>query len=193
MNTGLKTLCLAAGLACGFPSVPTAHPHADAQTPQTTQTQPGSAPQAQVPALHGTVLTGATVDLPASLEGKRGVLVLGFSTASRDEVAAWGRRLAGDYRDSSAVAYYEMPVIAAVPRLLRGWVAKKVTEGVPDRARSRCVLVLDHEAEWKAAAGFTRDEDAYVLLVDASGTVLWRAAGSADDARYADLKHHLEP
>ncbi len=179
MNTGSKAFRLAWGSALvltAFSPAPNAQgePH-------------------HVPALHGAVLTGAPADLPASLAGKRGVLVLGFSQASRDEVAAWGRRLAGDYRDSPAVVYYEMPVLAAVPKLLRGWVARKVSEGVPDRARSHCVLVMDHEADWKAAAGFTHDEDAYVLLVDSSGTVLWRTEGQADDTHYADLKRHLEP
>ena len=144
-----------------------------------------------IPALHGTVLTGAKVDLPESLSGKAGVLVVGFSESSRAEVTAWGHRLAEDYRDSQSVVYYEMPVLAGVPKLLRGWVLKKVSEGVPDRARSRCLPVLDHEPEWKRAAGFTHDEDAYVIVVDSTGTVLWRTEGQMTEARFAEVKDHL--
>ena len=77
-------------------------------------------PTAAIPALHGTALSGEKVDLPEVLKGKTAVLVVGFSQASRDEVTAWGRRLAGDYRESNAVMYYEMPVLAGVPKLLRG-------------------------------------------------------------------------
>ena len=145
-----------------------------------------------IPALHGAVLTGSVVDLPQALSGKAGVLVIGFSQSSREEVTAWGRRLAGEYRDSSSVVYYEMPVIAGVPRLLRGWVLKKVSEGVPDRAKSHCLPVLDHEADWKAAAGYARDEDAYVLLVDSAGKVTWRTQGPLDDAHFAELKRRLQ-
>ena len=146
-----------------------------------------------VPAVQGELLSGTKVNLLESLQGKSGVLVVGFSQGSREEVAAWGRRLAGDYRDSPNVVYYEMPVLAGVPKLLRGWVLKKVNEGVPDRAKGHCLPVMEHEAEWKQAAGFTRDEDAYVLVVDGAGKVTWRTEGAVDDARFAEVKRHLAP
>ncbi len=146
-----------------------------------------------VPELHGTVLSGAAVALPDSLRGKTAVLVVGFSQGSRAEVTDWGRRLAVDYRDSTTVAYYEMPVLAGVPKLLRGWVLKKVTEEVPDRAKSHCLPVMDHEAEWKAAVGFDRDEDAYVVVVDEGGRVIWRTTGAVSDAAFAEVKRHLAP
>ena len=145
-----------------------------------------------IPALHGVVLTGSVVDLPQALSGKEGVLVIGFSQSSREEVTAWGRRLAWEYRDSNRVIYYEMPVLAGVPKLLRGWVLKKVSEGVPERAKSRCLPVLDHEADWKAAAGYAKDEDAYILLVDSAGRVTWRTQGPLDDAHFAELKRRLQ-
>jgi hypothetical protein len=144
-----------------------------------------------IPMIHGTVLTGSKVDLPQGLSGKEGVLVVGFSQSSRVEVTAWGKRLAAEYKDSPTVVYYEMPVLAGVPKLLRGWVLKKVTEGVPDRAKARCLPVFDHEADWKAASGFTRDEDAYVLLVDGTGKVIWRTEGPVDDQHFAELKRRL--
>ena len=146
-----------------------------------------------VPAVQGELLSGTRVNLLESLQGKSGVLVVGFSQGARDEVAAWGRRLAGDYKDSPSVVYYEMPVLAGVPRMLRGWVLKKVNEGVPDRAKGHCLPVMEHEAEWKQATGFTRDADAYVLVVDGTGKVTWRTEGPVDDARFAEVKRHLPP
>ena len=80
----------------------------------------GQAPKERIPALHGSVLTGSIVDLPQSLEGKSGVLIVGFSQSSRAEVTEWGRRLAGEYRDSPTIVYYEMPVLAAVPGCFAG-------------------------------------------------------------------------
>ena len=148
-------------------------------------------PAIYIPATQGTVLTGSQVALPQELTGKEGVLVVGFSQSAREEVTAWGKRLAAEYRDSPTVLYYEMPVLAGVPKLLRAWVLKKVAAGVPDRAKARCLPVFDHEADWKAASGFARDEDAYVLLVDGTGKVIWRTEGSADDERFAELKRHL--
>src|ERR1700733_12224043 len=74
---------------------------------------------ARIPEVHGTSLSNEAVNLPEVLQGKGGVLVLGFSRSSRDAVAGWGRRLAADYRESPTVVYYEMPVLASAPGMMR--------------------------------------------------------------------------
>ena len=145
-----------------------------------------------IPAIHGTTLSGDQVDLPQTLKGRAGVLVLGFSQASRGQVTAWGKRLAGDYRDSGAVIYYEMPMLESVPRLLRGWVLKKIGESVPERAKARFLPVVDHEAAWKAVAGVRSADDAYVLVIDGDGNVMERLQGPASDELYARVKMKLE-
>ena len=66
-----------------------------------------------------------------------------------------------------------------------------MSEGVPERAKGHCLPVLDHEAEWKRVAGFTRDEDAYVLVVDSAGTVLWKTEGQMTEQRFAEVQQHL--
>jgi hypothetical protein len=145
-----------------------------------------------IPEVHGTVLTGEKVDLPDALKGKVGVLIVGFSQASREQVTAWGRRLAGDYRGSNAVLYFEMPVVESVPKLLRGWVMKKMGESVPDRAKGTFLPLVDHEKEWKAAVRYTQADDAYVLVVDGAGIVRARAEGTASDESYAAVKRTVE-
>ncbi len=146
----------------------------------------------RVPELHGTVLSGERVDLPGALEGKAGVLVVGFSQASRGEVTGWGKRLAGDYRDSTTVRYYELAMLTGVPRLLRGWVLKRVAAEVPERAKARFVPIYDHEGGWKSAAGYGRADDAYVLVVDSQGIVRWKYEGAAGDVQYGELKRQVE-
>jgi hypothetical protein len=145
----------------------------------------------QIPPVHATVLTGQTVDLPAALQGKSAVLVLGFSQASREQATDWGKRLAADYRTSGTVLYYEMPVLEAVPRLLRGWVTKKIAESVPERARDHFLIVLDHEKEWRAAVAYNKSDDAYVVVVDSAGTIRARLEGPASDANFAEVKRQL--
>lgn len=152
----------------------------------------GAQPPPRIPPLQGAVLSGEQVALPAKLQGKVGVLVVGFSQASRADVTAWAKRLAGDYRDNAGVLYYELPVLAAVPRLLRGWVLKKMAADIPDRAKGRFLPVYDHEAEWRVAAGYTRADDAYVMIVDGAGVVRFRTEGDANDAAYAEVKKRIE-
>jgi hypothetical protein len=149
-----------------------------------------------IPPVHATAFSGDQIDLPQALRGHTAVLIVSFSQSSREAVTLWGRRLAADYRESPTVLYYEMPVLAAVPRLLRSMVLNKIKDTVPPRAQPRFVPVLDHEDEWKSAAGFNKqipDEDAYLLLVDANGIIRFREpVGLPTDQAYTDLKHRLE-
>ena len=152
----------------------------------------GQAVGGHIPEVHGTALSGDKVDLPMALKGKEGVLVVGFSQASREQVRAWGKRLAEDYRESSKVIYYEMPQLAGVPRLVRGWVMKKISAEVPERAKARFLPMFDHEAEWRAVAGYGVADNAYVLVVDGDGVVRYRTEGAATDAAYGEVKRRVE-
>jgi hypothetical protein len=145
-----------------------------------------------IPALHATALSGEKVELPAVFRGKAGILVIGFSQGSRDPATAWGKRLYTDFHDSKTVLYYQVSVLAGVPKILRGYVVRKISEGVPDPAKPSFIAIYDHEAELRAAAGYNKPDDAYVLLVDGTGVVRWTTAGLPSDATYAELKRRLE-
>ncbi|MGI4829713.1 MAG: hypothetical protein ACRYFU_16185, partial [Janthinobacterium lividum] len=86
-----------------------------------------------IPSSRGTLLSGQEVALPEALHGKVGVLVIGFSQASRGEVTDWGRKLGADYFDSPAVAFYELAMLAEVPRFLRGLVTRRIKDQVSER------------------------------------------------------------
>ena len=146
----------------------------------------------QIPPVHGSVLSGEKVDLPQALKGKVGVLVLGFSRKSGDVVAEWGKRLFRDYKGSTSISYYEMSILETVPGILRGYVVKRISESVPDVAKSHFLPVLDREKEWKAAAGFKSSEDVYVLVVDGTGVVRARVMGVATDANFAEVKRQVD-
>jgi len=152
----------------------------------------GQTAAVQIPAVHGAVLSGEKVNLPEGLKGKVGVLVLGFSRSSGDVVAEWGKRLYREYNSSGDVAYYEMSVLESVPGLLRGYVVKKIAQSVPAVAKGHFLPVLDHEKEWKAAAGFKAADDPYVLVVDGAGIIRGRVQGAATDANFAELKRQVE-
>ena len=153
--------------------------------------KPGVA-QAAIPALRGVALNGDPVRLPEALKGKVGVLVLGFSQSARGQVTAWATKIAADYRDVSGVAYYELPMMGSVPRVLRGLVLRKISSDVPERAKRRFLPVYDHEPEWRAAARFGRAEDAYVLVVDENGVVRYNTQGDASERAYAEVKKRVE-
>ena len=150
------------------------------------------AQEMKIPALHATALSGDAVALPEGLQGRTGVLVVGFSQASRASVTAWGKRLAAEYRNDPAVLYYEMPVLASIPRLMRGFVLDRIKADVPERAQSRFVPILTDEKSWKQAVGFQRPDDAYVLVVDSHGTIRLREQGAPSDATYGEIHNGIE-
>jgi ATP10 protein len=148
--------------------------------------------ETRIPELHATSLSNEAVNLPEDLKGKVGVLVIGFSRSSRDADSAWGKRLAADYRESPTVVYYEMPVLAAAPRMIRGFIVKSIKSSLPASEQARFVVILENEMAWKAVTHYERPDDPYLLVVDGEGNVVWQTQGMATDAAYADLKQHVE-
>ena len=174
----LVSLRLAALLL--LPSLP---PILAAQTHQPSSTQ--------IPAIHADTLAGEPVRLPANLTGKSGILVLGFAKDARAQVRDWGKRLATDYFASPTVLYYEMPVVAGVPRLLRGLVMKQIAAEVSDRGKHHFVPITDNESAWRALAHVTDPNQAYLLVVDNTGSVQWTTSGPLTDAAYKAVIAHL--
>ncbi len=146
----------------------------------------------RIPEVHGVSFSGEGVNLPDGLRGKVGVLVVGFSRESRDAVTEWGKRLAADYRESPTVIYYEMPMLAGVPRMLRGFVVGKIKDSVPERARARFVPLMENEADWRALAHYKSGDDAYVIVVDERGVVLWQTHRAFSEAAYGAVKVRVE-
>jgi hypothetical protein len=152
----------------------------------------GQGASAHIPAVHATSFSNEQVNLPEGLHGKVGVLVLGFSRGSRDSTMAWGKRLAGDYGQSQGVTYYEMPVLEAVPKMIRGFVINQIKSSVSERERPRFVVVLENEPAWQAVVHYKEPDDAYVLVVDEQGVVRWQTHGRATDAAYGAMKQQVE-
>ncbi len=150
------------------------------------------APPPAIPALHASSLSGVPIHLPDALKGKTGVLVLGFEGAAQAQVSAWGRRLHDDFSRADDVVFYELPVIAAVPSLLRGVVLRSMRSAVPAVAQGRCVPVTGDEPVWRSVAGYTKPGDAYVLLVSGDGHILDRLHGDATDELYLRLKREID-
>ena len=152
----------------------------------------GAEAAVSIPEVRGTSFTGQAVNLPTDLKGRVGILVVGFSQGSRDAVKDWGVRLSADYEGSAAVVFYEMPVLAGVPRLLRGYVTGKIKDSVSERGRPHFVPILQNEAGWRTVTGYSIGDDAYVLVVDGAGVVRWQTHERVTDQIYFKLKKAVE-
>ena len=145
-----------------------------------------------IPSVHGTTFDDAKVDLPQALHGKVGIFVIGFSQDSREAVTTWGKKLAGDFYDSPTVAYYEMPVLASVPKLLRGFVEGRIKASVSDRGKPHFLPITENETAWRSLVHYSDPNLPYILVVDEHGNVRWQAQGPPTDATYATLKQQVD-
>lgn len=149
-------------------------------------------PAPHIPDVHVLSFSGDRVDLPAMLEGKVAILVLGFSKGARAQATQWGRRLPTDYFYSPSVLYFEMPVLASIPKLLRPAVLHSIKSEVSARSQPHFAPLTSDEPRWRSLVHYSHPDDAYVLLVDSKGSIRAQFQGEPTDAAYQALKARVD-
>ena len=152
----------------------------------------GVATAQQFPRLQEENLAGQQVVLPAAAAGKVAVLVFGFSRASQNSTGAWMKRLRNGFGTNPGVSLYQLPVLEDAPRLLRGMIVSGMKRGVPENERGNFVPVLHNEAELKKLVNYEEADDAYLVVLDRGGKVVYQVHGGPDAAGYAELHTELQ-
>jgi hypothetical protein len=132
--------------------------------------------QQSIPAIEGETLSGKKVSLPAAAGGQPALLIIGFTHGSEAQTKAWSQRV----RDRFPV--WSIAVLDDVPGLVRGMVKHGIRSGTPKEQYDRFVLVYRGEKELKQAAGFEKPDEAYLLVIDKTGTIQLRLHGPVSDA-----------
>jgi hypothetical protein len=141
---------------------------------------------AQAPLFEGETLNGKHTRMPAAIQGRTALLLVGFSQASAKQTEDWAKRTKG------LCETWSMAVLESVPRLLRGVVSRGIRSGIPQEQYDHFLLVFNGERELKQAAGFRGGGSAYVLLIAADGSVKWRFEGPVTDDAVSQLRRQLD-
>lgn len=141
-----------------------------------------------LPILKGKYLTGRDATLPADAKGKVALLAFGFTYASRFPVEDWSNRFRGEFGKDSRVTFYEIPVISGAAQLGKWFIDSGMRKGTPRELHENVITLYGGAAPWKEYFGYKAADDAYLVLLDASGAVRWRYAGKFDDAVYKELE-----
>jgi hypothetical protein len=141
--------------------------------------------QQPLPPIEGETLSGRKISLPAALEGKPAVLIIGFTRGSQTQTKAWSQRL----RDQFPA--WSLAVLEDVPGLVRGIVARSIRKATPKEQHGHFVLIYRGENELKRAAGFARPDDAYILVIDASGAVHWSFRGPVTESAVEQVRQQI--
>jgi len=141
-----------------------------------------------IPITRAISLADTTVTLPGDLKGRPAILVLGFSKNSSQQTKPWTEAIERDFESQEKIAFYQLPMLQEVPRLVRSFVLQGMRKPLNTAQRSHFLPVFDNGEAWKSAVHFAGADDAYVLLVDGSGRIQWQASGAFQEEQYDGLR-----
>jgi hypothetical protein len=82
--------------------------------------------------------------------------------------------------------------LESVPKLVRGMVLRSMKSSVPQSDQAHFMPIFSDEMAWKSVARFGNPDDAYVMVVDGDGKVLWQTSGRFTAAGFNTLKEQVE-
>ena len=144
-----------------------------------------------IPPVKAKALDDSEVVLPKPGGQRFLILVLGFSHKSGGNCTPWDKRIAADYGSDSHIAYYQLPVLAGAPSMIRPMILNGMRKDVPAFLHPHFVPIYDHEEDWKKLVNFSGADDAYILVTGPDGHVLWHTHGPLTDAAYAELQSNI--
>lgn len=144
-----------------------------------------------LPKIEGEGLAGHHITLPDAVSGRVAVLVLGFTKGSKTPTSAWGARIETDFAGNPEFILYQLPVLEDVPGIIRGMVISNIEKGVPENQRDRFVPVPRGERELKQLVSYKEQDDAYLILLDRRGSIVYQMHGPLSEPSYAEFRQHI--
>jgi hypothetical protein len=65
-----------------------------------------------------------------------------------------------------------MPVLAGAPGFVRPMILRSMKSSLTPDLQQHYIPITDHEKEWRTAAGYQQNDDAYLLAVNQIGQIL---------------------
>jgi len=149
-------------------------------------------PGGALPPLKGEFLTGRMAVLPDAARGKVSLLAFGFTYDSRFAVEAWVKAFRADFGRDVRAGFSEIPMIGGPARLGKWFIDSGMRRGTPKADHEHVITVYGGVAPWKERLGYRSPKDAYLVLLDPQGRVLWRHNGVFDEKAYGDLQRHTK-
>jgi hypothetical protein len=131
-------------------------------------------------------LAGQKIMFPAGLVGKPAVCVFGFSQDAGDKTKEWMKRLYQDEVNAWSVANLER-----APSLVRGMIKSGMRKGTPQPLQEHSLIMIKDEQTWKRALGAKDEKLPVVVVLDATGKVVWTYEGAFGDEAYRELRGRL--
>ena len=143
---------------------------------------PGAAAlHAQAPVMPGTAgetLSGKKIVLADAVRGHAVVLVAGFSHDAGIACGDWMKAIRGDAA-LAGVDVYEIAMLEGAPGLFRGMIKSGMRKGMSSTEQERSVVLTQDDKLWEKFFAVSNGQAPQVMLLDATGNVLWHGQGKA--------------
>lgn len=143
----------------------------------------------ELPVLRGEYLSGEPAVLPQDARGRTALLLFGFSYASRFNVEQWAARFRQRFDSTPGVTFYEIPMIGGMARMGKWFIDSGMRSGTPKSDYGHVITVYSGTDVWKKALGVHDDRDAFLVLIDNSGKVVWQTSGRFDEKSFQTLEN----
>jgi hypothetical protein len=147
----------------------------------------------RMPELKGQTLTGRTAVLPQASAGKVTVVAMGFTYKSRFPVEAWADWYRTTIDPTTAVTFFEVPMIGGMATLGRWFINRGMRGGTPVELHDHVITIYGGTGDWKQRLSYStsHEDDAYLIVLDRQGAVRWLHHGVFDESRADELKRIL--
>jgi len=142
----------------------------------------------QIPVTQARAIDKSVVTFPRSDNGKPLLLLISFSHKGEKQCDRWNERLKPAQMSDPRVFYYELADFQGVPSFVMRFVLHGIRRKIPKDEWSHFVPFYADEEAWKKLVNYSAPEDAYLVVADAAGRVLWQAHGAPTDQNYAELQ-----
>jgi hypothetical protein len=146
----------------------------------------------QFPRVQEENLAGQQIAVPDAASGRIAVLVLGFSHASSTPSGAWAKRIRSDFGKAPGFELYQLAVLEGAPKMFRGMIISSIKKGVPENERANFIPVLHNAEQLQKLVGFKAEDDAYIVVLDRSGTVAYQTHSASVDPGYSELRAKVQ-
>lgn len=134
-----------------------------------------------MPTTQGQSLSGHEVTLPGATSGHPAVIVIGFSHSSQKSMEHWDKEIGAKVTAKPGVPLYNVAVIQDAPRFLRGMITHSMKAMVPAAGQDRFLTVVQGQDELKKAVDFSTGDEAYVVVLDSAGKIVFRTHGEPSE------------
>jgi hypothetical protein len=141
------------------------------------------------PVLKGQFLSGREAELPRASSGKVALVAMGFTYKSRFPVEAWADWYRTTIEPTTAVTFFEVPMIGGMATLGRWFINRGMRSGTPVELHDHVITVYGGTGDWKQRLFYStgHEDDAYLIVLDTQGVVRWLHHGVFDQSRADEL------